>query len=253
MPAAKSLEMSHRLVDDMMLVNDAEQREGVHLLPRLTHNLAEGCIYCRRTLAAGELAHQFRPKKEQELRIGHTVMLAEILAQNHVEIGALIPPAGTLKRASNRPAECLPSAMWPHPVFQVRRHQLARKCKSPGRDQRPGQGCSKYRRLHGTIYPRAHTGTPDGEFFCLHLRYSRAKPTPFGVCQLTALFPCFCRCPAEMTPGTRRLIGLQACRFNVVTSPLPWPTAAGRLVVGPRLHRANAGLAGAVVFGKIRR
>jgi threonine dehydratase len=41
-PAAMTLELMRRLVADMVLVSDAELREGVRLLLRLTHNLAEG-------------------------------------------------------------------------------------------------------------------------------------------------------------------------------------------------------------------
>jgi threonine dehydratase len=37
-----TLELMRRLVADMVLVSDAELREGVRLLLRLTHNLAEG-------------------------------------------------------------------------------------------------------------------------------------------------------------------------------------------------------------------
>jgi threonine dehydratase len=41
-PAAMTLELMRRLVADMVLVSDAELREVVRLLLRLTHNLAEG-------------------------------------------------------------------------------------------------------------------------------------------------------------------------------------------------------------------
>jgi threonine dehydratase len=41
-PAAMTLELMSRLVADMVLVSDAELREAVRLLLRLTHNLAEG-------------------------------------------------------------------------------------------------------------------------------------------------------------------------------------------------------------------
>ena len=41
-PAAMTLELMRQLVADMVLVSDAELREGVRLLLRLTHNLAEG-------------------------------------------------------------------------------------------------------------------------------------------------------------------------------------------------------------------
>jgi threonine dehydratase len=41
-PASLTLEIMRRLVHDMVLVSDEELREGIRLLLRLTHNLAEG-------------------------------------------------------------------------------------------------------------------------------------------------------------------------------------------------------------------
>ena len=49
----------------------------------------------RKAPRPAELVNQFRVGNGQELRIGHSVMLAEILAQNEAEIGSHIPRSCT--------------------------------------------------------------------------------------------------------------------------------------------------------------
>jgi threonine dehydratase len=60
-PASLTLEIMRRLVHDMILVSDEEMREGIRVLLRLTHNLAEGAGAAS-TAAAWKLRDQLAGK-----------------------------------------------------------------------------------------------------------------------------------------------------------------------------------------------
>jgi threonine dehydratase len=77
-PAAMTLELMRRLVADMVLVSDAELREAVRLLLRLTHNLAEGAGAAT-TAAALRMRGQLAGKRVVGVLSGGNLDLRELV------------------------------------------------------------------------------------------------------------------------------------------------------------------------------
>jgi threonine dehydratase len=78
MPATMTLELMRRLVADMVLVSDAELRDGVRLLLRLTHNLAEGAGAAA-TAAALRMRDQLAGKRVVGILSGGNLDLRELV------------------------------------------------------------------------------------------------------------------------------------------------------------------------------
>jgi len=78
LPAAMTLELMRRLVADMVLVSDAELREAVRLLLRLTHNLAEGAGAAA-TAAALRMPTQLAGKRVVGVLSGGNLDLRELV------------------------------------------------------------------------------------------------------------------------------------------------------------------------------
>jgi threonine dehydratase len=77
MPATMTLEIMRRLVHDMVLVSDAELRDAIRLLLRITHNLAEGAGAAAMA-AAFQLREQFRGQTLVGILSGGNLDLREL-------------------------------------------------------------------------------------------------------------------------------------------------------------------------------
>jgi threonine dehydratase len=76
-PAAMTLEIMRRHVRDMVLVSDAQLREAIRLLLRVTHNLAEGAGAAS-TAAAFQLREQLAGKTVVGVLSGGNLDLREL-------------------------------------------------------------------------------------------------------------------------------------------------------------------------------
>lgn len=77
MPASMTLDLMRRLVHDMVLVSDAQLRESIRLLLRITHNLAEGAGAAA-TAAAFQLRERLKGKTVVGVLSGGNLDLREL-------------------------------------------------------------------------------------------------------------------------------------------------------------------------------